>query len=405
MPKWKRSKVVYLALDDEVVFNLAALLEGRIESTTASRLCAFDLIRSQRIPISRQQLDVLAAIPSDAWVDSEELELAQPLEDAALRQLVDAGLLLLDDGSDRHRRATSIDQSLEAHLWHPDALFFHRMSRLQADDEGRFKDVDIGDVAARSAATAQDFVAEHGPPPPVQGEFDGIAEPLDLPPPTDDGELTQVLRRRRTVRAFDVGKPLKQQHLSQMLHYTFGRFGDVELAPGVQLLKKCSPSGGSLHPMEALPLVLNVEGLTSGFYHYDGVRHRLVPLLALATAEARTAARDLGTGQLYVGEAHVVVALVARFPRNHWKYRQQSRTYGVMLMDAGHLSQTFYLMATQLGLGAFFSGAVDSRVIEDRLGLDPQEHGLIGICGCGHTAENGQVPHQGGLPFRSKTQS
>jgi nitroreductase len=54
-----------------------------------------------------------------------------------------------------------------------------------------------------------------------------------------------------------------------------------------------------------------------------------------------------------------------------------------MLMDAGHLSQTFYLVCTDLGLGAFVTAAINGAKIEERLGVDPTRHGALAICGCG----------------------
>ena len=54
-------------------------------------------------------------------------------------------------------------------------------------------------------------------------------------------------------------------------------------------------------------------------------------------------------------------------------------------VDAGHLSQTLYLLCTELGLGAFYTGAINDINIEQALGLDPLQEGVIGIAGCGRT--------------------
>jgi nitroreductase len=61
-----------------------------------------------------------------------------------------------------------------------------------------------------------------------------------------------------------------------------------------------------------------------------------------------------------------------------------SRAYGVLLMDAAHLSQSFYLVCTQLGLGAFFTAAINSANIDDRLGLEVFSEGALAVSGCGH---------------------
>ena len=52
-------------------------------------------------------------------------------------------------------------------------------------------------------------------------------------------------------------------------------------------------------------------------------------------------------------------------------------------MDAAHLSQTFYLVAADLGLAAFFSAAIHPQSIEEALSLDGYQEGPIAICACG----------------------
>ena len=55
-------------------------------------------------------------------------------------------------------------------------------------------------------------------------------------------------------------------------------------------------------------------------------------------------------------------------------------------MDAAHLSQTLYLVATELGLGAFVTAAVNNGDIDDRLGIDGYREGALAICGFGRPA-------------------
>lgn len=138
-----------------------------------------------------------------------------------------------------------------------------------------------------------------------------------------------------------------------------------------------------MHPIEAYPIVSNVRGVEPGIYHYDGRRHLLELLSPLDADEApRTVTRFLA-GQDYFGDAHVSIVLTARFLRSHWKYRRHQKAYVGILMDAAHLSQTLYLVATDLGLGAFVTVAINGREIEERLGLDGIEEGAIAVCGCG----------------------
>jgi len=55
--------------------------------------------------------------------------------------------------------------------------------------------------------------------------------------------------------------------------------------------------------------------------------------------------------------------------RSMWKY-PNSHAYRVLLLDAGHLGQTFHLVCTQLGLAPFTTAATDDLAIEETLGLD-----------------------------------
>ena len=58
----------------------------------------------------------------------------------------------------------------------------------------------------------------------------------------------------------------------------------------------------------------------------------------------------------------------------------------VVHLDAGHLSQTMYLSATELGLGAFVTAAINDRVIEAELHLPPLREGAIALVGFGPRA-------------------
>ena len=74
---------------------------------------------------------------------------------------------------------------------------------------------------------------------------------------------------------------------------------------------------------------------------------------------------------------------VARFDRTFWKYAQHRKAYKAVLMDSAHLSQTFYLTAAHLGLGAFYTAAINDADIARRLRLKPVREAAIAINGVG----------------------
>jgi SagB-type dehydrogenase family enzyme len=70
------------------------------------------------------------------------------------------------------------------------------------------------------------------------------------------------------------------------------------------------------------------------------------------------------------------------FPRTMWKY-QHARAYRVVLLDAGHLCQTFCLVATWLGLAPFCTAALKDTLIEKDLGVDGIRESVLYIAGVG----------------------
>ena len=67
----------------------------------------------------------------------------------------------------------------------------------------------------------------------------------------------------------------------------------------------------------------------------------------------------------------------------HEPVTSHAKAYRALVLDVGHLSQTMYLAATELGLGAFITAAVNEVDIEQALGLDPLEEGPLAVTGFG----------------------
>ena len=65
-----------------------------------------------------------------------------------------------------------------------------------------------------------------------------------------------------------------------------------------------------------------------------------------------------------------------------WKYGH-SRAYRMVLIDAGHLGQTFCLVATALGLAPFTTMAFSESGLEALLGLDGVRECPIYVAGVG----------------------
>jgi SagB-type dehydrogenase family enzyme len=208
-----------------------------------------------------------------------------------------------------------------------------------------------------------------------------------LPKGVANAEFPQVLLARRTHRRF-APKDLSLEAVSKLLYYTWGVTGSVTSPSFGPLPAKTSPSGGSRHPIEVYLLALRVDGLAPGMYHYDCRRHRLE---LLRSGDFSRQAGEYCAGQKWVSEAGAVFLMTAVFPRSMWKYRVP-RAYRVVLLDAGHLGQTFCLVATWLGLAPFSTGALHDTRIETDLGIDGISESVVFATAAG-------VPVSGRAPF------
>ena len=295
--------------------------------------------------------------------------------DEAATSFAVRGLLVSDEPTEPFVALRRRDAELTALGWHPAAAAFH-------------------------LATAWDRPRVTGPgrdgSPPARGRRIGSPRPpfhdrggdrLPLAPVDRDDELHRLLHARRTVRTFAPSRPLSAEELATLLHSVWGAHGTARLALGDTGVKKTSPSGGALHPIEVYPIVRRVESIPAGVYHYRAGEHQLERLASLEEKACAELLERLCAGQWWFADADVGFVMTARFGRSFWKYRRHAKALKVIHLDAGHLSQTFYLVCTQLGLGPFVTAAIDDAEIGRTLGLDLLFEAPLALCGCGGTTE------------------
>jgi SagB-type dehydrogenase family enzyme len=204
------------------------------------------------------------------------------------------------------------------------------------------------------------------------------AKQISLPSPSVDSEFARVLVQRRTWRKFS-SEPVPLASLGQSLGLTFGVRHWICLPKFGTVAVKTSPSGGSMHPVEAYVLARNVDGLAAGFYHYNAADHRLELLKKGATSRDIT---QLLANQWWYGSAGFVVFLTAVFARTRWKY-DYARAYRAVLIEAGHVCQTFCVTATSLSLAPFCTMAFADSKIEKALGIDGISESALYVAGAG----------------------
>lgn len=369
----RRCAVLYLEPREQVGFDLGSLLAGGDGLRRSREWVAHAPHLARPVGVDAGGFALLGAASAEAWATCEALSPGAP---EAVGALLDAGLLIAAAPVEqRHVLHADRDCRVRAGHWWPPAAMMHAAARWQGRDAAAATE-------AAGLATASGLRENLGIPPPAVAARGGHGPPLALARAVATGNLDELLRRRITCRNFDPHRPLPQAALASVLERVFAAHGDWRADEDTVFLKKTSPSGGGLHPTGAYLLVQRVEGVPAGLYHYHPVRHALEPLAPVAGPLDALALRMVA-GQHWFAEAPVLVVQAARFARSFWKYRGHPKAYRALVMDAGHLSQTLYLAATDLGLGAFVTCAVNEVDIEQAFGLDPLEEGVMAVSGFG----------------------
>jgi putative peptide maturation dehydrogenase len=392
MVRVRRSRYLCFFCDDFPFLDIGLLLRGTVEPVTVRQVYALSILRGEAIPLSADEFELAASTPSDDWVEA--------VDEEATRELARKGVLLSDEDDPELDVFRARHESLEIMGWNLEAALYYFLSKWRGIDLRRLAGQDeASDLLPPTDEAVRAFVDRFGPPP---AAFSSVVTPLavrELPLVERKGGLYDLLLRRRTTRSFDRGAPLTQRELAVVLRYVFGYHGYAPLLGQVTTLKRTSPSAGGFHPIEAYPLITAVDELDPGLYHYNAAEHALELLAPLGVDEARAAATAFVCGQTYFGDAHVLLVLAARFDRAFWKYRNHRKALTALVMDAAHLSQTLYLVATELGLGAFVTAAVNNADIEERLGIDGYREGVLAICGFGRPAAEPSPFDPEFLPF------
>lgn len=230
--------------------------------------------------------------------------------------------------------------------------------------------------------TARKLRAIRRTPQPPQFKITEGGELISLPATDREKDsFFETLHARRTRREFSRA-PALLESISKLLQTTWGVQGYIESKYLGPLPLKTSPSAGARHPIEVYLLALRVKGLDRGLYHYDARVHALARISSGASARK---ARAYCADQPYAAGAAALFIMTAVFARTMWKYRHP-RAYRVILLDAGHLGQTFCLTATRLGLAALSTAALNDTLIERDLGIDGISESVIYVTACGMPA-------------------
>lgn len=390
----RRCAVLWLEPREVAHFELDALLAGGTGVVSRMQWFAHAPHLPAAVEVDADEVALLGGLSPLDWVASASLR--ERHGKARVRRLLEAGLLI--GGTKPWRAQRELDERLRGQHWHGLASAWHAASRWGGIDAA-------GEVKEAGLLTAEGLREAYGVPPPVLHER-GDAKARIALPRAGRTAFDDVLDARATCRNFDTTRPLPLRLFAQVLERVFGAHGQVRGADDFDVLKKTSPSGGALHPTECYLIVRKVEGLQPGLYHYRAGDHGLQPLpldeaRILADADQHPSMQGKHAldflawiavgGQQWFADAPVLCVLAPRFGRNFWKYRNHPKAYRVCILDAGHLSQTLLLSATEQGLGSFVTAAINEVDIERAFGLTGIVDGPLAVCGFGMRAETMQT--------------
>jgi SagB-type dehydrogenase family enzyme len=296
-----------------------------------------------------------------------------------LALLVECGILFkIEPSADSGLRPAEGDSNLV--LWDFHDLLFHARST-----QGRH---------ANPLGGVYPYAGVIPPPSAVRPRWPGKKNDLGSFPDAGSEAISpfsRLLRERHSTRSFDDERPITFGELARFLDGTarvlarYRNRADLgDAGPWVDYAIRPYPSAGASYALELYLAVDKCDGLVRGFYHYDADGHELVPI-SVATQELEA----LLTGAAYAMGAparpQVLITIAARFGRTSWKY--SSIAYALILKDVGVLTQTLYLVATDMGLGGCAIGTADIHLFAKMTGIEFHIEGPVGQFAIGRASK------------------
>lgn len=174
-----------------------------------------------------------------------------------------------------------------------------------------------------------------------------------------DDCLLKIIAKRRSIRRYKK-KPLTMEELSVLLWSTYGCIDQY-------CRRRAVPSAGATYPMEIFVFVRKdgVEGVEPGIYHYEPLTHSIN---LVNKGDYHRELYNACLNQKWVLEAPINIVITAVHDRTTSWYGERGFRY--IYMEAGHIGQNIYLVATSLGLGTVAIGAFNDDYIRKIIGLD-----------------------------------
>lgn len=160
--------------------------------------------------------------------------------------------------------------------------------------------------------------------------------------------------------------------LATILHMAYGETRDLT-GYGYARPFRTVPSGGGLYPLELYFYNRGwVQGLERGIYHFNPTKHILALLFH---GDFDTVLKEAMVQKELINGASGVFFITALFKRSTFKYGD--RGYRFALIEAGHVSQNFNLVAAAYNLGMLNIGGFFDHQIDEMLQIDGVEHSTL----------------------------
>jgi len=202
---------------------------------------------------------------------------------------------------------------------------------------------------------------------------------INLPRPQNllnDEPLQTILEKRRSLRNYSE-KSITLVQLSEFLYRSVRvrESSEPKENSPYQTTQRLYPSAGACYELEIYICLQRSATLTAGLYHYHPQQHALQLITADKSALQELNAeanRAIGKNDLL----DILLIITARFGRVNWQY--EAIAYLLILKNVGVLYQTFYLVATAMGLAPCALGSGDADLFARVAGLDYAEETSVG---------------------------
>ena len=182
---------------------------------------------------------------------------------------------------------------------------------------------------------------------------------IPLPTSASGGAYDDSLERRVSSRSF-TGEAIAWKDLAEIVRAC--RVADASRDPE----RRTYPSGGARFPVEVYLIVLRVDGLEPGAYHYAMSAGALEQLW-----KQDLSAREAEIVSPYVSGAAGALVMTSVMARSEVKYGLKAYPYA--LIEAGHMGQNFALACARTGVGCCSIGGFVNDSLSEILDLTSDE--------------------------------